>query len=140
MFLLMFFFWMFFGMLFLDVFFFGMLFIKAMWKVSKETHLDSFTKCYKNIITISGVPSDMERYVKTIPRKTLSPFKTFECCKVYCAHAFVDENTKEFIDIENIDVVMNLLNSLGYSLDFDLTKIMLKNKSSKNLLFYVIKK
>jgi len=112
-----------------------------MWKVSKETHLDSFTKCYKNIITISGVPDDMKNHIKTIPRKTLSPFKTFDCCKEtsHCAHAFVDENTKKFIDIENIDVVMNLLNSFGYSLDFDLTKIMLKNKSSKNLLFYVIK-
>jgi len=83
----------------------------------------------------------MKNHIKTISRKTLSPFKTFDCCKEtsHCAHAFVDENTKEFIDIENIDVVMNLLNTLGYSLDFDLTKIMLKNKSSKNLLFYVIK-
>jgi len=87
------------------------------------------------------VADNMKNHIKTISRKTLSPFKTFDCCKEtsHCAHAFVDENTKEFIDIENIDVVMNLLNTLGYSLDFDLTKIMLKNKSSKNLLFYVIK-
>jgi len=109
-----------------------------MWKVSKEIHLDSFTKCYKNIITISGVPDDMKTHIKTISRTTLSPFKTFDCCET-CAHAFVDENTKKFIDIESIDVVMNLMNTLGYSLDFDLTKIMLKNKSSKNLLFYIKK-
>ena len=110
-----------------------------MFKVSKEIYLDSFTKCYKNIITISSIP---EGDIKTIPRKTLSPFKTFDCCdeKSHCDHAFVDYETKDFFNIEQVDVVMNILNGLGFSLDFDLTKIMLKNKSSKNLLFYIIKK
>ena len=72
----------------------------------------------------------------------MSPFKTFDCCdeKSHCAHAFVDSETKDFFNIEQVDVVMNILNGLGFSLDFDLTKIMLKNKSSKNLLFYIIKK
>jgi|TARA_X000000368_G_scaffold370723_1_gene320085 hypothetical protein len=114
-----------------------------MFKVSKEIYLDSFTKCYKNIITISSIPEgDIKKYIKTIPRKTLSPFKTFDCCdeKSHCAHAFVDSETKDFFNIEQVDVVMNILNGLGFSLDFDLTKIMLKNKSSKNLLFYIIKK
>lgn len=114
-----------------------------MFRISKEIYLDSFTKCYKNIITISSIPEgDIKKYIKTIPRKTLSPFKTFDCCdeKSHCVNAFVDSETKEFFNIEQVDVVMNILNGLGFSLDFDLTKIMLKNKSSKNLLFYIIKK
>ena len=114
-----------------------------MFKVSKEIYLDSFTKCYKNIITISSIPEgDIKKYIKTIPRKTLSPFKTFDCCneQSHCVHAFIHSDSKEFISIENIDEIIRILTTLGYMIDYDLTKIMLKNKTDKNLLFYMIKR
>ena len=115
-----------------------------MFKISKEVYLDTFTKCYKNIIILSKIPendNEIKKHIRTIPRNKLSPFKTFDCCneKPHCVYAFIDLNNRDFISIENIDKVISIL-TLGYIIDYDLTKIMLKNKTDKNLLFYMIKR
>ena len=44
------------------------------------------------------------------------------------------------ISHRNIEKVINILNTLGYVLDYDLTKMMLKNKTDRSLLFYAIKR
>jgi hypothetical protein len=115
-----------------------------MYKISKQTHLDSFTKCYKNIIVINLSDNDLElkKHIKTVPRSTLSPFKTFDCCRdeSHCVQAFIDKETNEFILVDKIEKVINILNTLGYVMDYDLTKIMLKNKTDRSLLFYAIKR
>ncbi len=116
-----------------------------MFKISKQVYLDTFTKCYKNIIILSKLPendNEIKKHVRTIPRNKLSPFKTFDCCneKSHCVHAFIRSNSREFISIENIEDVIGILSTLGYMIDYDLTKIMLKNKTDKNLLFYMIKR
>jgi hypothetical protein len=112
-----------------------------MYKISKHTHLDSFTKCYKNIIVINLSDNDLElkKHIKTIPRSTLSPFKTFDCDESHCVQAFIDKETNEFILVDKIEKVINILNTLGYVMDYDLTKIMLKNKTDRSLLFYAMK-
>ena len=49
-----------------------------MYKISKQTHLDPFTKCYKNIVVISitdNVDEELKKHLKTVPRSTLSPLK-----------------------------------------------------------------
>lgn len=116
-----------------------------MFKISKQVYLDTFTKCYKNIVILSKLPENdtqIKKYVRTIPRNKLSPFKTFDCCneQPHCVHAFINPDSREFIPIEKIDRVIDILNTLGYMIDYDLTKIMLKNKTDKNLLFYMIKR
>lgn len=116
-----------------------------MYKISKQTHLDPFTKCYKNIVVINLVDNSdnkLKQYLKVLQRSTLSPFKTFDCCRdeSKCVHAFIDKNTKEFILVDNIEKVINILNTLGYVMDYDLTKMMLKNKTDRSLLFYAIKR
>jgi hypothetical protein len=116
-----------------------------MFKLSKEVYLDTFTKCYKNIVVLSKLPENNEeikKHVKTIPRSKLSPFKTFDCCseEPHCVHAFIKKDSGEFITIEKIDDIISILYLLGYMIDYDLTKIMLKNKTDKHLLFYVIKR
>ncbi len=111
-----------------------------MYKISKQTYLDPFTTCYKNIIITSDCPDDLNKHLKTVPRSTLSPFKTFDCCRdeSKCIKAFIDDG--EFILVDNIEKVINILNTLGYVMDYDLTKIMLKNKTDRSLLFYFIKR
>tara|TARA_B100001093_G_scaffold519966_1_gene611748 strand:- start:5056 stop:5415 length:360 start_codon:yes stop_codon:yes gene_type:complete len=116
-----------------------------MYKISKQTHLDSFTKCYKNIVVISLADNndvELKKHLKTVPRSTLSPFKTFDCCRdeSTCVQAFIDKDTNDFILLDNIEKVINILNTLGYVLDYDLTKMMLKNKTDRSLLFYAIKR
>ena len=114
-----------------------------MFKISKQVYLDTFTKCYKNIIILSKLPdNEIKKHVRTIPRNKLSPFKTFDCCneQSHCVHAFIHSDSKEFISIENIDEIIRILTTLGYMIDYDLTKRMLKNKTDKSLLFYIIKR
>ena len=116
-----------------------------MYKISKQVHLDPFTKCYKNIVVISIPPEDdpeLKKHIKTLPKSVLSPFKTFDCCRdvKYCMHAFIDETTRDFILVDKIEKVINILNTLGYVMDYDLTKTMLKNKTDRSLLFYAIKR
>ena len=114
-----------------------------MYKISKHTHLDSFTKCYKNIIVINlsgNTDLELKKHIKTIPRSTLSPFKTFCRDESHCVQAFIDKETNEFILVDKIEKVINILNTLGYVMDYDLTKVMLKNKTDRSLLFYAIKR
>lgn len=116
-----------------------------MFKLSKEVYLDTFTKCYKNIVVLSKLPEndvEIKNHVKTLARSKLSPFKTFDCCteQSHCVHAFIKKDSGEFMTIEKIDDIISVLYTLGYMIDYDLTKIMLKNKTDKQLLFYVIKR
>ena len=112
-----------------------------MFKISKEVYLDTFTKCYKNIIILSKIPendNEIKKHIRTIPRNKLSPFKTFDCCneKSHCVHAFIRSNSREFISIENIEDVIGILSTLGYMIDYDLTKIMLKNQNNKEIKIF----
>jgi hypothetical protein len=116
-----------------------------MYKVSKQTYLDPFTKCYKNIVVIAIADNndqELKKHLKTMPRSVLSPFKTFDCCRdeSHCVHAFIDQDTRDFVLVDKIEKVINLLNNLGYVMDYDLTKMMLKNKTDRSLLFYAIKR
>ena len=114
-----------------------------MFKLSKEVYLDTFTKCYKNIVVLSKLPEndkEIKKHVKIISRSKLSPFKTFDCCseKSHCMYAIIEKENGEFIPLENIDNIISILYSFGYMIDYDLIKIMLKNKTDKQLLFYVM--
>jgi hypothetical protein len=107
-----------------------------MYKISKQIYLDR--TCYKNIVIISDNADDLNKHLKKVPRSTLSPFKTFDCCRdeSKCIKGFIDNG--EFILVDDIEKVINILNTLGYVMDYDLTKIMLK--TDKSLLFYFIKR
>ena len=52
------------------------------YKVNKIVFLDKFTKCYKNIFTISNPPNDisLNNITQTISQNKLSPFQTFSSC------------------------------------------------------------
>lgn len=113
-----------------------------MFKLSKKVYLDSFSKCYKNIVIINGLPSnDFKNYTKFVSHQSLSPFNRFDCCahEPTCQLAFVNESKTNFITVDEIDKVINIIISLGYKIDYNLTKIMLKNKTDKHLLFYITK-
>ena len=43
-----------------------------MFKISKQVYLDTFTKCYKNIIILSKLPdNEIKKHVRTITRNKL---------------------------------------------------------------------
>tara|TARA_B100000674_G_C37489043_1_gene754992 strand:- start:88 stop:429 length:342 start_codon:yes stop_codon:yes gene_type:complete len=110
-------------------------------KVYKLTYLDRFTKCYKNIIALSRKPSEFNNFVTQLKEPKLSPFKTFDCCKTNheCIYAFYNKQMNEYYNYEELDKVINLIIDNGYKIDYDLTKIMIENKSFKDLIFYINK-
>ena len=64
------------------------------YKVNKIVFLDKFTKCYKNIFTISNPPNDisLNNITQNISQNKLSPFQTFSSCcdNPSCVKAFID--------------------------------------------------
>ena len=110
-------------------------------KVYKLTYLDRFTKCYKNIIGLTSKPNEFNDFVKQIEKPKLSPFRTFDCCnkKPHCVYAFYNKHESDFFYFEELNEIIELIVSSGYKIDYELTKIMIKNKSDKNLIFYLTK-
>tara|TARA_Y200000002_G_scaffold356523_1_gene338358 strand:- start:447 stop:839 length:393 start_codon:yes stop_codon:yes gene_type:complete len=97
-------------------------------KLYKTTYLDKFNKCYKNIISINKNPNDpsLNNVLKLVSRQKLSPFEGFDCCtnQPSCLVAFIDPNTKEFLTDENIDQVFSILLDNGYTLEYEMTKLI----------------
>ena len=110
-------------------------------KVFKLNYLDRFTKCYKNIIALSKKPKSFSNFVKQLERQNLSPFRTFDCCdtKDHCIFAFYNNEKHDLFNYDQIDKVITLIIENGYKIDYELTKIMIKNKSDKDLIFYITK-
>ena len=102
------------------------------YKLYKTTYLDKFNKCYKNIITINKNPNDplLINVLKQVSRQKLSPFEGFDCCssEPSCILAFIDSNTKEFLTEDNIDQVFSILIDNGYTLEYEMTKLLKDNK------------
>ena len=98
------------------------------YKLYKTIYLDKYDKCYKNIITINKNPNDtgLNNVLKQVSTNKLSPFEGFDCCstKPSCTLAFIDPNTKEFLTDENIDQVFSILIDNGYTLEYEMTKLI----------------
>ncbi len=117
-----------------------------MFKILSYLYLDPFNKCYRKILTISNDPKDtsISNIIKIIPRKKRSPFD-YPCnCDLnpYCIYAFLNpNNTRDFINIENIDILLTCLASKNYTIDYNFTELMLKNPNNmdKDLICYIKK-
>ena len=94
-----------------------------------QTYLNKFTKCYSNIIIINKDPNDisLNPVLKIIPNQKLSIFD-YNCCdRPHCLHAFIDPSTQKFITFDNIDFVFTKLVDAGYTLEYEMAKLV-KNK------------
>jgi hypothetical protein len=99
--------------------------------INKIVFLDKFTKCYKNIFTISNPPNDisLNSITQTISQNKLSPFQTFSSCcdNPSCTRVFVNETTKEVLTEKEIDILFSQLLLAGYKIEYEMTKLV-KNK------------
>lgn len=102
------------------------------YKLYKTTYLDKYDKCYKNIITINKNPNDplLNSVLKQVSRQRLSQFEGFDCCSTQpsCVLAFIDPNTNKFLTEEHIDLVFSSLIDNGYTLEYEMTKLLKDNK------------
>ena len=66
----------------------------------------------------------------------------YDCCseQPHCYNAFVHPETRQLLTIDDVDVLFSYVSSIGYTVDYNLTKIMMKNKKKdSDFLFFITK-
>lgn len=115
-----------------------------MYQVCQIPYYDSVHQCYKQIITIHPQPQGaLLQITRRIPPSKLSPFKHYSQCSIYpqCFYAVMNPTRPcDFLTVEELPLFFGFLSKEGYSIDNQLTKLMMKaNTQIKNtLLFYII--
>ena len=114
----------------------------AIYKVLTYIWLDSINKCYKKILTVNNKPekSTFSEIIKTIPKKRKSPYDDIYCCDrpPHCIHGILNpKNKREFLGVNDIDILFNFLIENNYKLEENLTEILIKNKNFNNDLIIV---
>ena len=117
----------------------------TIYKVKAEVYLDKRNECYKKIIVIEPDPNDptINNIIKKISRTRLSEFQEFSpCCPMpNCYPAVMDPtNISEFLSINNIDKLFTILLANGYTIDYNLSKILMKSQVEiPNLICFISK-
>lgn len=113
------------------------------YEIKSEIYLDKFTECYKKIITINRCPNDvsLNKIIRRVKKNKLSIFD-YDCCseQPHCYNAFVHPETRQLLTIDDVDVLFSYVSSVGYTVDYNLTKIIMKNKKKdSDFLFFITK-
>ena len=114
----------------------------TLWQLSTQVYLDTANKCYKKIIVINIMPTaPLAGLVKTIQNRKVSPFQSDSCCcpRPYCLLAIQDpQNTSQLLCLKDIGRLFSFLSSNGYTIQYELTKIMqLSTEKVNNLICYI---
>ena len=100
-------------------------------RVDKIVYLDKFTKCYKNIFVIPNPPNDisLNSITQFISPNKLSPFQTFSCCEnISCVKTFINNQNGEILTEKNIDILFSQLINAGYTIEYEMTKLVKDKK------------
>tara|TARA_B110000008_G_C16715663_1_gene462662 strand:+ start:193 stop:555 length:363 start_codon:yes stop_codon:yes gene_type:complete len=117
----------------------------TIYKVKSEVYLDKRNECYKKIIVIEPDPNDptINNIIKKVSRNRLSEFEEFSpCCpRSNCFPAVMDpDNTNEFLSIDNIDKLFTILIANLYTIDYNLSKLLMKSQVEiPNLICFIRK-
>ena len=117
----------------------------TLYKIKSEVYLDKRNECYKKIIVIEPDPNDpaINNIIKKISRNRLSEFEEFSpCCpRPNCFPAVMDpDNTNEFLAINNIEKLFTILIANGYTVDYNLSKLLMKSQVEiPNLICFISK-
>ena len=125
--------------------FFYLSYFQVMYQLSTKSWYDSVCECYRQLIIVSPKPTQpLLGITKLLQPSRLSPFKNFSDCDAYpsCFYAILDPNdtTKsKYLTIDELPVLLCFLKSNGYTIDYQMTKIMQKAKTTigETLLFYI---
>jgi hypothetical protein len=114
-----------------------------MYQFSLKPYYDSVRQCYKQIIAVDPKPrGSLARITKQLQPTRLSPFRTFSECDHYprCFYAVTHpRNSCDLLHIEELPILLNFLSRNDYTVDSQMTKIMMKANTpiGETLLFYV---
>ena len=115
------------------------------YKIKGDVYLDKKNECYKKILVIDPNPNDptINHIIKTIQRIKLSPFEeNSPCCPINNCLAVImnPDIPTEFLSINNIDKLFTILLANGYTIDYNLSKILMKSQVEiPNLICFISK-
>ena len=114
-----------------------------MYQVSLKPYYDNRCQGYRQLITIYPKPKGaLLSIIKQLAPSRLSPFKKFSDCDPYpqCFYAVLNpQNTCDFLRVEDISLLFCFLTENDYSINTQITKIMMKAQTplQETLLFYI---
>ena len=94
---------------------------------------------YRKIIVINEKPQgNLQTLVKSLPNIKNSPFQSNIPCSP-CTHGILNpNNTSELLCFNDIAYLFTFLSTHGYTIQYDLTKILLKSTQQiNNLICYI---
>jgi len=115
-----------------------------LYSISSIPWYSTYDECYYNTLSISGMPSgDLAYHVKRLSRPKLSPFETHTACNPMKECPFVifkDPNDRCPIRADDYDWLLSFLVDNGYSVNYDMTKMIMKSKvpaSNERILCFI---
>ena len=117
-----------------------------MYAIKSALYLDKKTECYIRLITINTTPSaPLKTHCMSLKYEKLSPFDVTSngCdCNGYksCIIVLRNPKTNKPFCIDEITECVDLIISLGYTINYNITKLLQKNtrvNTKDELLFYI---
>tara|TARA_B100001057_G_C22325462_1_gene747395 strand:+ start:72 stop:431 length:360 start_codon:yes stop_codon:yes gene_type:complete len=113
------------------------------YSITTQVFNDLRTNCYKRIFTIDRQPlGPLKNLVKQIQNPKLSEFQTFNSCgeRKSCVLAIYNpDNLFNLLTINEQPRLLTFLNQNNYTVDTNITKIMMKNRvQSQDRLMFII--
>ena len=115
--------------------------------ISTQVYYQDINKCYTRIFVIDRPPSaPLSQITRTLRAPKLSPFKESSSCNSEsscCTLALYNQTTQSPYETHEQSVLLNFLLSNGYTIETELTKLLMKNPvkadSNRQLLFVISK-
>ena len=116
--------------------------------ISKSTHYDKLNQCYKKILTIDCEPQgELKKYIKLLNNSKISPFQENTPCSnyQYCLYVITNINNttsctgscRDFLDIDRQGDLITFLLKNNYTIETDLTRLLIENNTSKDIVFAI---
>ena len=103
-----------------------------------EPYLNTHTKQYQNIIVIDNMPNGpLQKFVTRYMPQKLSPFYDVNET-IHCKYAIVARQNKDFVTDAELPALLSFLNSNGYTVDSQTTKVVQKSNIAHKKNFVCI--
>ena len=112
------------------------------YSITTQIYLNNLTQQYDKVISINKKPEGpLKSHIRQLYSRRLSEFKVNNSTFRNCIYAIINPETNNPFCYTEIDDFINFIVDEGYDIQYDLTKLMIKNKSRSsemgNLLFYI---
>lgn len=106
--------------------------------LSIEPYLNTHTKQYQNIIVIDNMPNGpLQKFVTRYMPQKLSPFYDVNET-IHCKYAIIARQNKDFVTDAELPALLSFLNSNGYTVDSQTTKVVQKSNIAHKKNFVCI--